>query len=247
MSSLYNNLAEIYEGMYQTFINYDEEFDFYSSILEKYHCSSVLEAGCGTGNLASRFSRNHFDYMGMDLSDDMLRIARSNYPEVSFVAGDMRNFKLIRLIQSCIITGRSTSYLVSNDDVRSAFDSIGKNLISRGLLCFDFIDAATFLPSIENGKSIIHKAIVGQKRYQRKSCWKIDTSARGAFDWQSIFYEEQGDGGLTKIGDDHSTIRCFWREEMKSFVESEGFKVEELIPRPSYAFDTIVVVAKKID
>src|SRR5258708_23254430 len=165
MSALYSNLSEIYESMYQTFINYEEEFAFYSSILKKYQCQSVLEAGCGTGNLAHQFIASNMEYVGMDLSDDMLTIARKNNPKVDFVKGDMRNFNLAKPMQSCIITGRSISYLVANQDVCDAFHSIYKNLTVRGLLCFDFIDASLFLPSIINGKSVTHQAMVGDKRF----------------------------------------------------------------------------------
>ena len=49
MNSVYTKLSEVYDAMYKTFINYKEELDFYSSILIKYNCTSVLEIGCGTG------------------------------------------------------------------------------------------------------------------------------------------------------------------------------------------------------
>jgi hypothetical protein len=48
MSNLYGNLSEVYEAMYQSFINYDEEFSFYNDLLQKYNCKNVLEIGCGT-------------------------------------------------------------------------------------------------------------------------------------------------------------------------------------------------------
>jgi SAM-dependent methyltransferase len=245
MNSLYSNLSEIYESMYQTFINYEDEFLFYSSILKNYQCQSVLEAGCGTGNLAHRFTVSDVDYVGMDLSDDMLTIARKNNPTVDFIKGDMRNFNLKIATASCIITGRSISYLITDEDVNNAFHSIYKNLTDPGVLCFDFIDASLFLPSIKNGKSIIHWATVGNKRFQRKSFWKVNQVHAGTFDWLSIFYEEQIDGSLKKIGEDQSTIRTFEKNEMKTFLQDSGYKVENIIPRPSYAFDTLVLVAKK--
>jgi SAM-dependent methyltransferase len=114
--------------MYQTFVNCEEEFAFCSSLLKKYLCESVVEAGCGNSNLAHRFADGHFNYVGMDLSDDMLDIAKENNPHTDFIKGDMRNFDLPGPMQPCIITGRSISYLLSDDDLRDAFQSIHKNL-----------------------------------------------------------------------------------------------------------------------
>jgi len=246
MSALYTKLSEIYEGMYQTFINYEEEFVFYADLLKKYKCQSVLETGCGTGNLARRFAADHFDYIGMDISEDMLDIAKRNNPQADFIKGDMRNFLLPAPRQSCIITGRSVSYLLSDRELNDTFQSIHKNMMEGGVLSFDFIDASRFLPSIKNGKSVMHQAVVKNKMYRRESFWKPNGSQKGAFDWRSVFYEEQADGSLANIGEDQSTIRAFWEEEMTTFLEAGKYKVEEIIPRPSYAFDTLVVVAKKV-
>ena len=78
MNTLYTNLAEVYAAMYKTFINYKEELDFYGSLLTKYNCQSVLEIGCGTGNLAPGFIDLGFKYYGFDLSSEMLKIAKKN-------------------------------------------------------------------------------------------------------------------------------------------------------------------------
>jgi hypothetical protein len=43
MSNLYNSLAEVYEAMYKTFINYEEEFKLYQQLLLKYNFKSVVE------------------------------------------------------------------------------------------------------------------------------------------------------------------------------------------------------------
>ena len=243
MNSLYTDLSEIYEGMYQTFINYEEEFSFYAALIKRYKCHSVLEAGCGTGNLAHRFAV-HFDYTGLDLSDDMLSIAKRNNSGCKFVKGDMRDFSLAQPVQSCIISGRSISYLAGDQEVRDAIFSIQKNLTEPGLLSFDFIDAAKFIPSIEDGKNVTHEAIVRGKRYKRESFWKVSSRQRGVFDWHSVFYEEH-EGNSQKMGEDYSTIRAFWTDEMTDFINTGGFKVEEIISRPSYAFDTMVMVATK--
>ena len=61
MTKLYSNLSEIYEVMYQTFINYDEEYAYYNNKLRKYNSGSLFELGCGTGNLGSRFIAGSFD------------------------------------------------------------------------------------------------------------------------------------------------------------------------------------------
>jgi SAM-dependent methyltransferase len=245
MSNLYNSLAEVYEAMYKTFINYEEEFNRYMQLLVKYNCSSVVEIGCGTGNLAGNLADEGFMYTGLDNSADMLAIAKKNNPRCNFLQGAMQNFELGQPAQSAIITGRTISYLLTNKEVSDSLAAISKNLEPPGILCFDFIDANKFIPSI-TGEMVLHKATVGNKKFSRQSFWSVNLSQSWAFDWLSVFYEEKEDGSFEKIGEDNSTIRAFTKDEIILFLELAGFEIKEINYSRAYAFDTFLVVAQKI-
>ena len=62
MSNLYQKLAAVYEAMYHSFIDYQEEYFLYGGLLKKDQKTQVLEIGCGTGNLVPYFIENGFDY-----------------------------------------------------------------------------------------------------------------------------------------------------------------------------------------
>ena len=246
MTNLYTNLSEVYEEIYKGFIDYEEEYQFYSKILLSAGCTSVLEIGCGTGNLAVRFAANAFGYSGLDLSEDMLKIAKKNHPAGNFILGDMRDFTLTHKVDAAIVTGRTISYLLPNKDLDDTFKTINGNLAGPGILCFDCIDANKFIPQIKTGKNIIHHGTYNGRDIQRDSFWNINFQHSWTFDWHSVFYEKKDDGSMQPIGEDNSTIRAFTRDEMILFLQLAGFEIQEIIPRPSYAFDTFVVVAKKI-
>ncbi len=246
MNQLYSQLSEVYAAMYQSFINYEEEFYFYHQLLVKHHCRSVLEIGCGTGNLAPQFLAAGFAYTGLDLSDDMLSIAKKNHPSAYFYKDDMRNFTLPKKVSSAIITGRTISYLLTNEDVLNTFKSINKNLEKNGMFCFDFINANSFIPRIKNGEEIIHKASHKNKVYQRKSLWTINLQDGFTFNWASTYYEVIDSGEMKELGQDNSVIRSFTNDEFLIFLSLSGFEIKEVIARDSYAFDTLAIVAQKI-
>ncbi len=245
MSQLYTQLSGVYEAMYQSFIDYKEEFEFYNQLLLKYQCRSVLEIGCGTGNLAEPFSAIGMEYTGLDISEEMLSIAKKNHPASLFLKADMRNFSLPQKISSCIITGRTLSYLITNKDVLNVFQSINKNLKEAGIVCFDFINANTFIPQIKNGEKIIHHTKTDSKKYQRNSFWSVNLSHSWTFNWAAAYYEVMENGQLKELGQDHSVIRAFTKDELFIFLELAGFEIKEVIARASYAFDTIVIAAQK--
>ena len=72
MTQLYTTYADLYNKMYQSFIDYDEEYQYYKTLLDKHSAKSVLEVGCGTEHLARRFLTEGYQYSGMDISASML-------------------------------------------------------------------------------------------------------------------------------------------------------------------------------
>jgi len=244
MSKLYKELAEVYEAMYSTFINYRDEFTFYGEILRTYNKKSVLEIGSGTGNLSKLFTEDGLEYLGLDLSVEMLEIAKKNNPNCVFIEGDMRNFELEELIDSILITGRSISYLLTNEDLNLTFQSIHRNLQKDGIFCFDFIDANRFIPEILKEERIIHKANFDGKRYIRESRWVLNLHYGMDLKWDSKYGKEL-DGEYQEIGGETEVVRSFTKDEIEIFLEINDFEFLQIIDRQTYAFPTYVIVAKK--
>ncbi len=246
MQSLYTNGFEnLYDEMYKTFINYKDEFLFYSKVLKQYQKENVLEIGCGSGNLAKIFINSSINYTGLDLSNAMIKLSQSKNPTGNFIQGNIETFNLNKLTDSIIITGRTSSYLETNLTVNNALNSIYKNLNSNGILCFDFIDANRFFKEIKNGKIFNHQAKVNNEIYYRESYMEPNKQLDNfMFNWNSTYYkkEQQKDSILTK---DISTVRAFTKDEWRLLLELHNFKLLEFIDRKSYAFDTYVVVAQK--
>lgn len=55
--------------------------------------TSVLDIGCGWGRLLKLMPDDWYgSYVGVDLSPDFVELARTTYPDRTFVAGDLRDF-----------------------------------------------------------------------------------------------------------------------------------------------------------
>ena len=247
MQSLYRNgLEYIYDAMYQTFIDYKDEFNYYNSILNKNNCKTILEIGCGTGNLASYFINSDKDYIGLDLSKEMIDLSKQKNPIGCFIQQDIKDFSLNTLVDAIVIPGRTSSYLLNNVDVSKALNSIHKSLTPQGILVFDFIDAKRFFKKIEKQNSVTHKALYQDVTYSRDSLFKIDKTMNNyMFNWKSSYFKHI-DGKKLNIAEDNSTVRAFTKEEWSLLLEISGFEVKECLDRKSYAFDTYVIIAKKI-
>ncbi len=248
MSNLYNGkMAAVFDAMYQTFIDYDEEYEFYNRLILENNGKTILEIGSGTGNLTKRFRENQQEYIGLDFSTSMIAIAKERNKNSLFIHGDMREFLLEKPVDSIIITGRSTSYLTTNKDINNTFASISKNLTEDGTLIFDFIDANRFLPFIKENKNIIHHAVYQGIDYYRNSNWQTTTAENFMLEWTAQYYTKTKETKETKeiLYDDFSTVRVFTLNEIELFLFLNGFEIRKTIDRKTYAYDTYVIVAKK--
>lgn len=61
----------------------------FSSYLEA--GDKILDIGCGSGIKSDFFTKKGFNVLGVDLSENMVDIARKNYPKSRFEVGDIEN------------------------------------------------------------------------------------------------------------------------------------------------------------
>jgi SAM-dependent methyltransferase len=237
-------MATIFDAMYQTFIDYDEEYEFYNKLIQEKNCTSILEIGSGTGNLAKRFQENNHNYLGLDYSQSMIDIAQERNKDSVFIHGDMRKFELDKPVDAIIITGRSTSYLTNNEDVIDTLESVSKNLNPDGILIFDFIDANRFIPFIKENLTIIHEAAYDGVNYIRESHWETTPLENFMLDWTAQYYKIVNNEKEILL-DDFSTVRVFTLNEIQLFLYINNFEIIKTIDRKTYAYDTYVIMAKK--
>jgi SAM-dependent methyltransferase len=245
MANLYTGkMAAIFDAMYQTFIDYDQEYKFYNNLIQANNCNSILEIGSGTGNLAKRFQKNNQNYIGLDYSISMIDIAQERNKNCVFIHGDMREFELENPVDAILITGRSTSYLINNEDINNTFTSLSKNLNDDGIIIFDFIDANRFIPFTKENQTILHEATYEGINYIRESHWKTTSLENFMLEWNAQYYTIKN-GEKEIISDDFSTVRVFTLNEMELFLYLNNFEIIKTIDRKTYAYDTFVIVAKK--
>lgn len=236
MTQLYSTLARVYHEMYQHVFDYDKEFEFYDSILKKNKCLSVLEVGCGTGMLARRFLKNGYDYLGLDLYNEMLDIARAEIKSDSFVQCDMRKMSFDRIFDSVIITGRSLAYVTENKGVLETLAGVHRSLKDKGLFVFGVFEANGIFDNFNDFEQTIEH---NTKRIRRISKLKKNLETGWTYDWYAKYMIEEE--GKTSEYDDSTTLRAFTNGEILLFLKLSGFMAKEIIKEEK----AITIIAEK--
>lgn len=237
MTKLYSTYANIYHEMYQQVFDYDKEYSFYDSILKKNNCNKILEIGCGSGMLARRFLINEYDYLGLDLFDEMLEIARAEVKADVFVQSDMRNLQFNKQFDSVLITGRSLAYVIDNKGIIETLKGIHKSLKDNGLFVFGVFEANGIFDNFDDFEQNIEH---NNKKIRRVSKLKKNLSSGWTYDWLAKYSIEQ-DEKITEF-DDLTTLRAFTKDEILLFLKLSDFRIIEIIEEEK----TLTLITKKI-
>jgi SAM-dependent methyltransferase len=100
----------------------------------------VVDLACGSGILSQRLCEAGFDVLGIDLSADMLELARRRAPNASFVQGSLLSADLPACVAVAIV-GEGVNYLFDESHSKRAlsrlFGRIHEALSPGGVLLFD--------------------------------------------------------------------------------------------------------------
>ncbi len=101
-SKTYDVIARKFDKTYCKNIYFKKELDIFIKSLKK--GSKILDAGCGTGHVAKYLSNLGFKVVGIDLSKEMISIAKKKTKKATFKIMDLRDLKFKKHSFDAIIT-----------------------------------------------------------------------------------------------------------------------------------------------
>lgn len=133
--ALYGDLAGHYDEIYH-WKDYHEEVRKIIRLINQYKKSSgasLVDLACGTGKHLSLVRKN-FDCVGVDISKDMLAVAKKNAPTVEFLKGDMVDYDLHRRFDVVLCLFSGIGHLKTRGQVRRAITNFARHLKKGGVL-----------------------------------------------------------------------------------------------------------------
>ena len=180
--------------------------------------ASLLELGCGTGAVLDGLSAVG-SLVGMDISPDMLDVARARLPGAQFIQGDISSFDLGRSFDVIVCTYDVLNHLAEFSSWISCFSCTCKHLTEDGLFIFDV-----------NTIGHLNKEVREQPQVHEFDgntvIINIGAENHSVFEWKLRIFEHV-------IDDQYRLIRSQFRElavEIRQIQEamSAGFELLEL-------------------
>lgn len=126
----YNAIADIYAKRYGK-IDYCKTYidEFVASLSGK----DVLDAGCGAGQITDYLTQKGLNVIGLDFSQELLKIAKQNSPNSKFILADICDYEQETKVDG-IIT-KDTLFHLPNEDLIHVLQKFKRLLKPNGNIC----------------------------------------------------------------------------------------------------------------
>ena len=105
-----------------------------------------LDLACGTGVLCEVLHQHGIKASGMDFSEGMIEIARTNDPEIEYEVADMINYRPDRQFDLVTCTGDALNHIIRLSDVEQIFRNVHGYLNEDGYFIFDILSEKEIPP-----------------------------------------------------------------------------------------------------
>ncbi len=217
---MYNDFAYIYDKLIND-VDYKEWADYYFKIFQRYGLSPKLglDLGCGTGNLTVELANRGIEMTGVDLSEDMLMVARekSEGMDILYLNQDMTEFELYGTVDFIVSSLDCINYITDKRDLQRVMKLANNYLEPGGLFIFD-INTRYKLENVIGDNTFI---------LEDDDCfcsWQNEYDKRRKLsDFYLTFFAKDGEN-YTRFDEQHSE-RAYEIEEIKALIENSGMRL----------------------
>ncbi len=181
----------------------------------------VVELGCGTGSFTQVMKNLGYDIMGIDMSPEMLNLARQKSAEagldIMYLEQDMRELDLYCTAGTIVSVCDSVNYVLEDEEIIETFRLVNNFLYPGGVFIFDF-------NTLHKYRDVIGDTTIAENRDDCSFIWDNyydEESHINEYDL-TIFAKVDAEKELFARSVETHYQRGYTLDEMKSFVEAAG-------------------------
>lgn len=217
----YEYLADCYDRF-----TADVDYPAWADYLERHFRTgklpirAVLDLACGTGSLTWLLAQRGYDMTGVDLSEEMLSVAREkggdyDVEQPLFLHQSMDRLDLYDTVDACVCCLDSVNYVTRPNVLKKAFQRIHLFLTPGGMFVFDIntpaklegLDGQLFMDESEDAACI----------------WRAEYSKRRRICTYGMDIFTRVENGLWQREEEIHEEYAYTPEELVGYLEEAGF------------------------
>lgn len=226
--------------------DYDKRVEYLWEIFRRWGevPTLLLDLACGTGSIGGRFWKQGVDVIGVDCSEDMLAVARENYPEMLLLCQDATELDLYGTVDGAICCLDSLNHIVGYDNFCRAIERTALFLEPGKLFIFD-VNTPYKHHHVLGNNTII-------KEYEHLFCvWQNSTDSSGLTHIDLDIFEEDENEAWVRTHED-ITEQAYSAEQIAKAAENAGLEILAMLgdmsfDKPDEKAERIIYVCKRIE
>ncbi|HAY32696.1 MAG TPA: class I SAM-dependent methyltransferase [Ignavibacteria bacterium] len=211
--------------------DYKAEAEYICRAVKKFNpeAKTILDLGCGTGKHDEEFCKRGYVTTGIELSENMYRIAERNRQEISgtvnppdYINADIRNVILKKKYDVIVSLFHVMNYQTSNEDLISAVKTVKRHLKPGGIFMFDFWYGPAVLQDkpLKRFKEISNSEL----NVKRHTIPDMDINKNTVDVNFKIYVKEKKSGKVSSFEETHS-MRYLFLPELEIIFSSNKLKL----------------------
>lgn len=221
---MYEHFAEVYEKLNFS-ADYENRANYVLSLFEKFDKKPtlLLDLCCGTGSFTKEFYNKKIDCIGVDISPDMLNIAKEKSPAL-FICQEAENLELFGTVDGAVCMLDSINHITCKRKLKKAFQKVHLFLEPERLFIFDI------------NTPYKHKEILSNNAFNFDEedffvAWQNEKKANGTHIYIDIF---KRDGENYKRFSEDFFERSYEISEIKNMLNKTGFETVAIFDDMSF-------------
>ena len=251
----YTSFAQVYD-LFMDNVPYDKWCSWICDYLrkEKVEDGLILDLGCGTGKLTRLMAKEGYDMIGIDMSYDMLDIAREQEMfaqmevmdqmeamdqgrEILYLQQDMREFELYGTVRAIYSSCDCINYLMEEADVEAVFRLANNYLDPEGLFIFDVNTPYKY-------EKLLGDNTFAEDREESSFIWNnFYDKEEGVNQYDLSIFVREEDGRFQRFRETHYQ-RSYSLETLKILIERSG--MEFVAAFDAYSYEPVREDSEKI-
>ena len=222
---IYGGFANVYDEFMDN-IPYDQWHVYLKNLLEQCGVNEgiVTELGCGTGTMTSMLANDGYDMIGIDISEEMLEIARDKCPEnVLLLHQDMRELELYGSAAAFVCVCDGMNYILQNDELALVFENVYRYLDDGGVFIFDMKTKHFY-------RDVLGNQTIADNRENASFIWENEYDEENSINEYllTIYQLVDCDRDLFERCDEYHRQRAYDIDEVKDMLTDAGFTCQHI-------------------
>lgn len=224
---LYKKFAGYYDKIYEK-VDYVKEAEFIKWTVKTHKQNDgkkLLDVACGTGTHASILVKD-FQVLGVDISENMMEIARKKVPDAQFIHGDMKKLDLREKFDVVTCMFSAIHYNISYMELETTLQNFYNHLNDGGVVIFDFgLNQNNWIEGLVSVDTVVEGDLKIARICQSNSDIIDSNLESDCFVFNANFVFLVNENGKVDFDIDQHKLGIFDMEKTVEIIKKIGFEI----------------------